>query len=166
MPDTTSTDESALRLFTVLTEIGIIAQLANKAAERALADDMSMAQFSVLNHFSRRPEPENPSHLAAAFQVTKGAMTQTLQKLDAAGYVRIEADPKDGRAKQVVMTSAGAMAHKKAVSALAPLMVEAASGLNMKDIVALLPGLQALRMRLDEARNPVDFPEAKTPVNA
>lgn len=39
--------------FRVLNEIGIISQLATTAFERAMPQGMTLAQFTVLNHFVR-----------------------------------------------------------------------------------------------------------------
>ncbi|MCE3289998.1 MAG: MarR family transcriptional regulator, partial [Caulobacter sp.] len=76
----------------VLTEIGIISQLSNAALERSLPEGMSAAQFGVLTHFMRRGGEKSPAQLAKAFQVTKGAMTNTLQRLEAQGFVRVVGD--------------------------------------------------------------------------
>ena len=73
----------------VFTEIGIIDQLTTARLERSLPDGMSVAQFKVLTHFCRRGGAETPAQLARAFQVTKGAMTNTLQRLEAQGFVDI-----------------------------------------------------------------------------
>ena len=71
-----------------------------------------MAGFGVLNHFARLKASRARARrkLARAFQVTKGAMTYTLQQLEALKYVKIEADPDDARAKIVRVTKAGARA--------------------------------------------------------
>ena len=69
-------------------EIGIISQLSSNRLERVLPEGMSVAQFSVLNHLVRLGGSWAPSRLARAFQVTKGAMTNTLQRLEAQGLIR------------------------------------------------------------------------------
>ena len=84
-------------LFKVLNEIGICAQLSRAAYDRAAGERISNAGFGVLNHLARIPGEKNPAQLARAFQVTKGAMTNTLQRLGADGYVRITPDAEDGR---------------------------------------------------------------------
>ena len=63
----------------VFTEIGIIDQLVTNRLERVLPAGLSYAQFGVLVHFARRGGQESPAQQAKAFQVTKGAMTYTLQ---------------------------------------------------------------------------------------
>ena len=78
-------EESVLSGF--FTEIGIISQLSFKAFEQVLPRGLTVSQFSVLNNLSRLGDGKSPSVLANAFQVTKGAMTNTLAKLEAGGLV-------------------------------------------------------------------------------
>ena len=85
-------DQPDLQFFV---EISIIDQLISVRLARALPDGLSMAGFGVLVHFARRGGEESPAQLASAFQVTKGAMTNTLQRLEAMGYVRVVPDPGD-----------------------------------------------------------------------
>ena len=83
-------------IFRFFTEIGIIEQLARARLERALPDGMKISQFAVLNHLVRLPGKWSPARLASAFQVTRAAMTNTLQRLESRGLIKIEADPGDG----------------------------------------------------------------------
>jgi len=53
---------------------------------------LGLAQFSVLNHFVRLGEARTAAELTAAFQVTKGAMTNTVQRLEAQDFVSLTAD--------------------------------------------------------------------------
>ena len=47
----------------------------------------------MLNHFARLGGVRSPAELAQAFQVSKGAMTNTLQRLEAGRLVKIIPDP-------------------------------------------------------------------------
>lgn len=136
----------------VFTEIGIIDQLLTNALERLLPPGLSHAQFSLLVHFARRGGQESPAQLAKAFQVTKGAMTNTLQKLEAQGLVRIEQDARDGRRKLVSITPAGLAAHDHAVMSMRPMMESLRSAFTNAEFAAALPFLTALRKWLDENR--------------
>lgn len=140
-------------LFKVLNEIGICAQLARAAYERAAGERLSNAGFSVLNHLARIPGEKNPAQLARAFQVTKGAMTNTLQRLEADGYVRIAPDAEDGRVKRVTITKAGMKARDLALAALAPEMAALAKALPRELLAELLPRLATLRAAMDAARD-------------
>ncbi len=93
--------------FRIFNEIGIISQLSSAVMERVLPHGLTMSQFGVLNHFVHLGGERTPAGLAEAFQVTRGAMTNTLARLDKAGFVMMRPDPKDGRGKIVTITEAG-----------------------------------------------------------
>jgi DNA-binding MarR family transcriptional regulator len=139
--------------FKVLNEIGIIAQLARGELERAAGPSLSGAGFSVLNHLARLPGDWAPARLARAFQVTKGAMTHTLQRLEEAGLVKIVSDPADGRAKHVTITAKGLKARDAALKRLTPALSGLVETIGADALGALLPGLARLRATLDAARD-------------
>ena len=136
----------------VMTEIGIIAQLSQARLDRTLPGGLSAAQFGVLTHFMRRGGVETPAKLAKAFQVTKGAMTNTLQRLEAQGFVRIVGDETDGRRKRVTLTAEGAQAFNGGLGAMKPHLDAMRSAFTEAEFKAALPFLQALRVWLDENR--------------
>lgn len=138
--------------FRLFNEIGIIAQLSGNKMERVLPEGMSLAQFSVLNHFCRLGGAWSPTRLAAAFQVTKGAMTNTLQRLEAQGFVTVSPDGDDARAKVVEITDAGRAAREAAIAATGPILAQVASLVPQADVKAALPFLEYLRKTLDENR--------------
>lgn len=140
-------------LFRFFNEIGIIEQLSRNAFERVMPGGMKLSQFTVLNHFVRLGGTRSPAELASAFQVTRGAMTNTLQKLEAKGYIRISPDPQDGRGKQVTITAAGEKARADAVKALAPHLDRLTGILDLSEIESVMPALIRLREILDEERN-------------
>lgn len=140
-------------VFRVLNEIGIIAQLAGNAFERVMPDGMTLAQFTVLNHFVRLGGPRRPSDLARAFQVTKATMTSTLQRMEPKGFVAIVPDEQDGRGRLVTITEAGRAMHADCIARLAPLldMVRAATGeAPFEDVIA---PLARIRETLDRMRD-------------
>ena len=135
-------------------EIGIIEQLARNLFERKLEGGLKLPHFSVLNHFVRQGGAQAPSHLARAFQVTKGAMTNTLSRLESRGFIEIYADPTDGRGKLVEITAAGRRAHKAAIASLADEFAELGTVFREKEFIEALPLLERVRVFLDEQRNP------------
>jgi DNA-binding MarR family transcriptional regulator len=139
--------------FRVLNEIGIIAQLTRAAMEEAVPAGVSGAGFSVLNHLARLPGDWSPARLARAFQVTKGAMTNTLQRLEAEGLIRVEADPRDGRAKLVRLLKKGLKVRDATLARLAPGMAALTEAVGANLFETLLPHLAALRATLDAARD-------------
>lgn len=147
--------DEALRIsFQVLTEIAIIGHLADTALDKTLPDGLSIAGFGVLNHFVRLGlEGESPTKLARTFQVTKGAMTYTLQQLEHDGLVRIEGDPADARAKIVRITAKGRRARDAGVDSIRPGMQKLLEELGADDFARALPFLVKLRQILDTARD-------------
>lgn len=139
--------------FRLFTEIGIINQLSTNLLERVLPEGMSLAQFGVLNHFVRLGGQWAPTRLARAFQVTKGAMTNTLQRLEERGLVRIVPDPSDARAKLVEITPAGRRVRNTCVRATRPLMDRLLATVRTDDVRTALPFLESLRRLLDEQRD-------------
>ena len=143
-------DPIAFRLFT---EIGIIEQLARNRLERGLPDGLRMSQFVVLNHLVRLGGEWSPARLADAFQVTKGAMTNTLQRLEKRGLVRVLADPSDGRGKPVGITEAGRDMRARCVESIGPLFADLSRELSDKDFALVLPVLGKVRKYLDSHRS-------------
>ncbi len=144
-------EEAVLSAF--FTEIGIISQLSFKAFEQVLPHGLTVSQFSVLNNLSRLGDGKSPSVLANAFQVTKGAMTNTLAKLEASGLVEVRADETDRRGKQVFLTPAGIKARTVALKSRARLLEELLVPFTTTDFANATPFLANLRAHLDAARD-------------
>ena len=144
-------DPVAFRFFN---EVGIIEHLSRTAFERALPEGMSAASFAVLNHFVRLNKAgESPVRLARAFQVTKGAMTNTLQRLEALGCVTLEPDPADGRGKIVRITAEGRRMRESCVAVVAPLYAALHEEIAPSELETVLPILTRVRQILDAARD-------------
>jgi DNA-binding MarR family transcriptional regulator len=140
-------------VFQVFNEVGIIEQLARTAFERVLPDGLTLSQFSVLNHFTRLGGEKSPVQLARAFQVTKGAMTNTLQRLERRGFIEVRPHPRDGRAKLVSISPAGARARDRAVAAVGPMLADLETEFGRAAFAEALPFLERLRAFLDAARD-------------
>lgn len=140
------TEDIAVALFA---ELFITDQLARNRISKVLPKGMELSQFSVLNHLARLGEERTPAQLARAFHVTRGAMTNTLTKLEWAGHVHIRPDWDDARQKFVAISPAGRAARDAAVLAIAPLIGEVVQALGAEKVRAVLPVLRALRTRLD-----------------
>ena len=138
-------------LFALLNEIGIIEQLARNRFERAQSDGLRLPQFTVLNHLVRLGDGRGPAQIARAFEVSKATMTNTLQRLEERGFIRLDPDPEDARAKRVMLTEAGRARRDDAVRWIAEDLRPVAARLRVSPEAAL-PGLIALRQALDQAR--------------
>lgn len=138
--------------FRFFTEIGIINQLTSTKAERHLPHGLTMSQYSVLNHFVRGLPPKSPLELAKAFQVTKGAMTNTLKQLEKKGFINIRPHEMDGRSKIVSISDAGVAAHGEAVQGLGKAFSEFVEAFEPDEVATLLPLLEKIRTWLDDHR--------------
>ena len=140
--------------FIVFNEIGIIEHLSRTAFERLLPPGLSFAGFGILNHLIRlKHERRSPALIASALQVTRGAVTGAVKRLETQGYVRSDPDPSDGRGKGISVTPAGRDVRDAAIAALAPLIADLMSHIDPDDLARLLPPLQSLRRVLDAARD-------------
>jgi DNA-binding MarR family transcriptional regulator len=140
-------------LFRVFNEVGIIAQLSSTAFERVMPEGMTLAQFTILNHFVRLGGRRRPSDLARAFQVTRATMTSTLQRLEPKGLVRIVADDRDGRGRLVEITEAGRAMHADCIGRLSPVLDELVARIGRAPFAAALRPLAEIRTRLDSWRD-------------
>jgi DNA-binding MarR family transcriptional regulator len=143
----TALDDLAVSLFG---ELLIADQLARAAITKALPKGMELSHFSVLNHLSGLQDERTPAQLARAFHVTRGAMTNTLSKLEWAGHVHIRPDWDDARRKLVAISPAGRAARDAAVQMVAPLIADHVRALGEDRVRQVLPVLRELRMRLGE----------------
>ncbi|PPD15512.1 MAG: MarR family transcriptional regulator [Methylobacterium sp.] len=139
--------------FAFFTEIGILAQLSQTQFERLMPAGMTLAQFTVLNHCVRVSDGKSPATLARAFQVTKGTMTSTLQRLEQKGLVVIHADPEDGRSKIVRITEEGRAMREACIAATRPWAENLLAKFDLQEISELIPRLAALRNILDADRD-------------
>ena len=85
MSDTS--DPLSIALFS---ELFMADQLARNRLSKALPKGMELSHFSVLNHLARANEERTPAQLARLFHVTRGAMTNTLNRLEWAGHIHIQ----------------------------------------------------------------------------
>ena len=96
-----------MNLLILLSEIATIEQLARNKLDNALPKDLNISSFSVLNHFSGSKAEKTPLQLARSFHVTKGAMTNTLNKLEKQGYIHVRPDWNDARKKCISICTFG-----------------------------------------------------------
>ena len=133
----------------LFSEIVMVETLAKTRLTRVLPRGMELSHFMVLNHFARLGGEKTPAQLARVFHVTKGAMSKTVARLNAAGYIHVRPDWEDGRRKWVSISPAGAAARDRAVEAIAPVFDDAVAGLGLERMRAALPILRRLRELLD-----------------
>lgn len=131
-------------------ELFMADQLARNRISKALPKGMELSHFSVLNHLAGIAEERTPAQLARAFHVTRGAMTNTLTKLEWAGHVHIRPDWDDARQKFVAISPSGRAARDAAVASIAPIIGDAVTALGADKVRAVLPVLRDLRIRMED----------------
>ena len=146
-----SGDPLAIALFS---EIFMADQLARARLAKALPKGMELSHFSVLNLLSRSGAERTPAQLARSFHVTRGAMTNTIGRLDAAGYVHIRPDWDDARRKFVSISDAGRQARDTALSAIVPILNDAVKAAGTDKVRQALPVIREIRKRFDVPPTP------------
>jgi DNA-binding MarR family transcriptional regulator len=141
-------DTLAIALFS---EMFMADQLARNRLTRALPRGMEISHFSVLNHLARQGAERTPAQLAKSFHLTRGAMTNTLGRLEAQGYVHVRPDWDDARRKFVSISPAGRAAREAAIAAIAPILGDLVRQIGADKVRATIPVLRDLRARLGAA---------------
>ncbi|GHG82777.1 MarR family winged helix-turn-helix transcriptional regulator [Pseudodonghicola xiamenensis] len=134
----------------LFSELLIADQLLRNRLGRVLPKGMEISHFSVLNHLAFVQDERTPAQLADTFHVTRGAITNTLSKLEWAGYVHIRPDWDDARRKMVAISPAGRRARDQAISAIAPMISQMVGELGVDKVRSALPVLRDLRGRLEK----------------
>ena len=143
MPDTSQS--LAVSLFS---EILAVDQLARANVAKVLPKGMELSHFSVLNHLAHAGDERSPGELAKTFHLTRGAMTNTLGKLEWAGWVHIRPDWDDARRKKVAISPSGRAARDAALLAIAPVIANVVDDVGLEKVRATLPVMRAMRQKL------------------
>lgn len=139
-------EELAVALFG---ELFMADQLARNRISKALPKGMELSHFSVLNHLARINDERTPAQLARAFHVTRGAMTNTLSRLEWAGHIHIRPDWDDARRKFVAISPSGRAARDAAVQVVSPFIAEMVEALGTDRVRSVLSVMRELRLRLE-----------------
>jgi DNA-binding MarR family transcriptional regulator len=147
MTEPVSTDPLAIGLFS---EIATVDQLMRARLSKALPKGMELSHFTLLNYLAGIHAERTPAQLARVFHVTRAAMTNTLSRLERAGYIHIRPDWDDARQKFVAISPAGRKARDAAIDAISPLIAEVVTDIGADKVRAALPVLRMLRQKLGE----------------
>ncbi|MFN6951558.1 MAG: MarR family winged helix-turn-helix transcriptional regulator [Albidovulum sp.] len=138
-------DPLAVALFS---EVFMADQLVRNRISHALPKGMQLSHFAVLNHLAHLNDERSPAQLAAVFHVTRGAMTNTLAKLEWAGHIHIRPDWDDARRKFVSISPAGRAARDAALAAITPVVGEVVRSVGAERVRSVLPVLREIRRKL------------------
>lgn len=143
-----SEDANALAVM-LFSEILTADQLLRNRLSRVLPKGMEISHFSVLNHLAGQSAERTPAQLAKSFHLTRGAMTNTLGKLEWAGYVHIRPDWDDARRKLVSISPAGRAARDAALIGMDPVISDIVAEMGGEKLRSVLPVLRDLRLKLE-----------------
>jgi DNA-binding MarR family transcriptional regulator len=134
----------------VFDEIGMIEVGVRTIITHCLPVGVTYPQFEVMNYLMRRGEGQTPAAIAQALQMTPGAITNTLQRMEATGLASVVPDALDRRKKRVTLTTEGRQAYQRAMAAMKPRMESLREGFTQKEFREVLPFLRALRSWMAE----------------
>jgi len=140
----------------VFDEIGAVAHLLRATISARLPPGMAYGHFELLLHFVREGDGQTPAELARAMMITKGAITNTLQRMEAVGHVAVLGDVSDGRKKRVRVTRAGIHAYNEVLKALRTNRISMRSAFTEGEFREALPFLKALRAHLEDGDPPLE----------
>ncbi|WP_419910200.1 MarR family winged helix-turn-helix transcriptional regulator [Hoeflea sp.] len=128
-------------------ELAAISQSLERLVDRALPHELKQPHFNALDILARSKGPVTLRTLARALNVTRGAVANTVGRLEERGYVSVAADR--NRLKRVGLTARGRAAHRTALDALMPQLLELAKTVSAPDMIEILPLLERIRIYLD-----------------
>ena len=130
-------------------EILALEQLVRNRIAKVLPKGMELSHFSVLNQLSHSKIERTPAQIAKSFRVTRGAITNTLNKLELSGYIHVRPDWEDARRKMVSISTAGMVARNNALTAVTPIIDDLARDMGEERLKAIVPILRELRQKLE-----------------
>ncbi|TMM52635.1 MarR family winged helix-turn-helix transcriptional regulator [Sulfitobacter sabulilitoris] len=144
------TDDKNSLAIALFSEVLAADQLVRNRLSRVLPKGMEISHFSVLNGLAFHGGERTPAQLADTFHVTRGAMTNTLSKLERSGYVHIRPDWDDARRKMVAISPAGRAARDTAINSITPMINQVVEELGSDRVRAALPILREMRKQLTD----------------
>lgn len=144
-------DEANALAAMLFSEILTVDQLLRNRLGRVMPKGMEISHFSVLNHLAGKAEESTPAQLAKSFHLTRGAMTNTLRKLETAGHIHIRPDWEDARRKMVAISPAGRAARDAALAGMEPVIEGIVGEMGGEKLRTALPILRDLRLKLEHS---------------
>ena len=132
----------------LVAEILAVEQMTRSLLAKGLPKGMELSHFMVLNLLSRSSSELTPAQLADRFHLTRGAMTNTLSRLEAMGHVHIRPDWDDARRKRVSISPAGRAARDTALAAMSPEISRIVARVGSERIKTALAILRDLRLEI------------------
>ena len=131
-----------------LTAIAVVQQRLRARLERAMPPGLSAAGFDALTRLAGHGAPTGPAELADALGLTRAAITNTLIRLESAGWITVTDDDRDGRRKRLAITAEGVRVQREAARAARPQLEALRASVDPAEAEAALPFLRALKLWL------------------
>ena len=143
-------DNSNLAI-SLFSEILTIDQLLRNRLAKILPKGMQLSHFAVLSQLASAGTEKTPAQLAKSFHVTRGAMTNTLAKLEVAGYIHVRPDWEDARRKLIAISPSGQQALTVALTSVLPVIGSFINDLGSGKVKQVLPTLRYIRQSLEKS---------------
>ena len=140
----------------IFSEFLTIDNLIKSGISQTLPDEMELSHFMVLNYFFHLKGEKTPAQLAKTFRVTKGAITNTINKLEQKGYIHSRPDWADGRKKLISLSSTGNSVRQDAIKKMNPLFRDLIKKLGDNKLRSLIPLLREIRLHLSHLSPPIN----------
>jgi DNA-binding MarR family transcriptional regulator len=145
----------------IVDRIGGIGRRLNRTLDATLAEfGLDMTEYRVLSALSQAGEPHRstPGHLAQRMELSSGAMTNRLDRMEEAGLIRRLPDPGDRRKVVVELTARGQETYRSAVGVQAQKEALFAAALNDREKAQLNGLLRQLMIEFErrEGSRPPD----------
>lgn len=133
-----------------LSDISIVVRKMRTFAEKSLSEyDLGFPEQLVLMHLTAHGT-SNQESIAASLDIDKGAITKTIAKLEAKGYVVRELNPNNRREKIVALTNNAQPAINALKQSFDNLQETIFKGLSAEEIAQMSSGLARIAANLSE----------------
>lgn len=129
----------------LFSELLLLDQFMRNRITKHLPEGVELSQFLVLLHLATTGEEVGPAQLASAFNVTRGAMSNTLGRLERNGQIVVRGDTVDARRKFVTVSEKGQETLDRVAISLQPSMDDTLNQHLRSDIAKCLNLLGDLR---------------------
>ncbi len=136
----------------IFSEFFAVDNLIKSNISQKLPSNMELSHFTVLNYFFHLKAEKTPAQLAKIFRVTKGAMTNTITKLEKKGYVHSRPDWEDGRKKLISISDSGILAREVAIRNIRPVFLNLVQNLSHEKLKSAMSVLREIRLHLSKMK--------------
>ncbi len=136
----------------LFSELLLLDQFLRNRISKTLPEGVELSQFLVLLHLAASGDEIGPARLASSFNVTRGAMSNTLGRLERNGQITVRGDTVDARRKFVSVSEQGQMTLDQVVGEINPRLKETLGKYPRSDIAQCLELIGELRVTLEKMR--------------